>query len=136
MADYTPPAGDDVDFTFTGDYTAPAGNHVNFIFGTVAEVVVSSVSRTNVYGSSVMPGLDDTRVIWASSLEGPYVMELGGSGYGTGDVLVSGTVTYNLDMETVISGSMLEAASSYDGSGTYQINIYVQSDEGIWNPQG
>jgi hypothetical protein len=136
MADYTPPAGNDVDFTFDGGYTAPDGDNVNFLFGTVADVVVSNVSRTNVYGSSVMPGFDSTVVTWASSIEGPYVIELGGSGQGTGDVLVSGTCTYNIDMETTITDSMLEGAASYDGSGNYQINIYVQSEDNLWNPQG
>ena len=135
MADYTPPAGDDVDFTFTGDYTAPAGDDVDLLFGDVANIVVVSVSRTEVYSSSVAPGFDSTTVIWTSDLGGPYVMEMGGTGYGTGDTLVSGTVTYNVEMETTITDDMIEGASSYAGSDTYRINIYVQSEDDIWNPQ-
>jgi len=135
MADYTPPAGDDVDFTFEGNYTAPAGDSVNLIFGTTATVVVVSVSRTDVYSTSIAPGFDSTTVIWTSNLEGPYVIEMGGTGYGTGDVLVSGAVTYNVETETTITDDMIEGASSYAGSDTYRINIYVQSEDGIWNPQ-
>ena len=135
MADYTPPAGNDVDFTFQGGYTAPAGDAVNLLFGTVPTVVVSNVSRTSVYSNSVMPGFDTTVITWTSSVEGPYVIELGGTGQGTGDTLASGTVTYNVDMEHTITHSMIENASSYAGPDTYQINIYVQSEDGIWNPQ-
>ena len=135
MADYTPPAGNDVDFTFTGGYTAPAGGNVNFLSGTTANVVVVSVSRTTVYNSSVKPGFDFTIVTWTSDLAGPYVMEMGGTSYGTGDTLVSGAVTYNVEMETTITDDMIESTSSYAGSDTYRINIYVQNEDDIWNPQ-
>ena len=135
MADYTPPAGDDVDFTFEGNYTAPDGDDVNLLFGATANVVVVSVSRTDVYSTSIAPGLDSTTVVWTTDLAGPYVMEMGGTAYGTGDTLVSGTATYNVDMEATITDDMIEAASSYAGSDTYRINIYVQSEDGIWNLQ-
>lgn len=135
MADYTPPLGDDVDFTFSGDYTAPDGDQVNFLFGIIATVLVTDVSRTSVYGSSVVPGVDFTVITWTTTEDGPYVIEMGGTGYGTGDTIASGTAVSYYDMKNTITDDEIEAAASYAGSDSYRFDIYVQSEDGIWNPQ-
>ncbi|RLA03961.1 MAG: hypothetical protein DRQ47_04185 [Gammaproteobacteria bacterium] len=135
MADYTPPAGDEVDFTFEGGYTAPAGDQVNFLFGLVATITISSVSRTTIYDDSLIPGFDTSRIRWSSDTPGPYLIEMGGTGAETGDTLASGNAIADYGMEILITDELIEAAPSFTGSDSYQFSIYVKSSDNIWNPQ-
>ena len=141
MADYTPPLGNDVDFTFTGSYTPPDGDDVDFSFEetdggiTTAVITIISVSRDTIYDDTLFPGFDETVVVWSSSIAGPYQIEVGGDAVNTGDVVVSGTVVNNIPMYTTITTDMIEACSSFSGAGQYQISIYVQNEDSEWNPQ-
>lgn len=136
MVDYTPPSGNAVNFTFTGGYTAPDGDNTNFFFGEVAVVTVHSVSRNSMYAADVMPGFDEVRVMWYVDRDGPYQIELGGTGYGTGDALASGTAIGGLIYEHTFTDDQLESAAGYTGAGSYRYNIYVKSEDDIWTPQG
>jgi hypothetical protein len=128
MSSYTPPAGDEVDFTFSGGYTAPDGDAVNFAFGLIASVV-SSFSMSDVYDAD---GFDQMVIRWTSDIDGTYRIEMGGTGVNTGDLLASGSCIGNLEVENIITFAQISAASSYTGPGAYRFNIYVRSSDGIW----
>jgi hypothetical protein len=128
MSSYTPPAGDEVDFTFSGGYTPPDGDAVNFAFGLIASVV-SSFSMSDVYDSD---GFDQMVIRWTSDIDGTYRIEMGGTGVNTGDLLASGSCIANLEVENIITFAQISGASSYTGEGSYRFNIYVRSSDGIW----
>jgi len=130
MADYTPPAGNDVDFSFDGGYSAPSGDGVNFLFGTVAEVV-SEASMEVVYDEA---GLSSVIIRWTSTETGDYKIEMGGTGVTTGDLLASGHCIADMEMENVLTATAIKAATSYTGDGSYRFNIYVKSSDEIWTP--
>jgi hypothetical protein len=130
MADYTPPAGDDVDFTFDGGYSAPSGDSVNFLFGEVASVV-SDASMDVVYDEA---GLSNVIIRWTSDMNGDYRIEMEGTGVNTGDLMASGYAIADMEMENVFTATEIKAASGYSGDGTYRFNIYVKSPDDIWSP--
>ena len=128
MSTYTPPAGDAVNFTFSGDYTAPDGDAVNFAFGLIA-TVVSSFSMSDVYDED---GFNQMVIRFTSDIDGTYRIEMGGTGVNTGDLLASGSCIGNLELENTITVAQIKAAGSYSGYGEYRINIYVKSTDNIW----
>jgi hypothetical protein len=128
MAEYTPPQGDAVDFSFSGGYSPPDGDNVDFIFGLIA-TVVSSFAISDIYNAD---GFDEMVVRWTSNIDGTYRIEMGGTGNNTGDLLASGSCIAGLEIEDVITFDQISAASSYSGAGAYRINIYVRSVDGIW----
>lgn len=129
MSTYTPPSGDAVDFTFTGGYTAPDGDDVNFLFGTVASIV-SSFALDAVYDED---GFDKLIIRWTSDGDGDYRIEMGGTGANTGDLMASGYCVADVEVETIVTYDEIAAAGSYSGDGTYRFNIYVKSEDDIWN---
>ena len=122
MSSYTPPAGDEVDFTFSGGYA------VNFAFGLIASVV-SSFSMSDIYDAD---GFDQMVIRWTSDIDGTYRIEMGGTGVNTGDLLASGSCVGDLEVENIITFAQISGASSYTGEGSYRFNIYVRSSDGIW----
>ncbi len=128
MTTYTPPAGDAVNFTFSGDYTAPDGDAVNFAFGLIA-TVVSSFSMSDVYDED---GFNQMVVRFTSDIDGTYRIEMGGTGVNTGDLLVSGACIGDLEVENTITVAQIQSAVSYSGYGEYRLNIYVKSTDNIW----
>jgi hypothetical protein len=128
MSTYTPPAGDAVNFTFSGDYTAPDGDAVNFAFGLIA-TVVSSFSMSDVYDED---GFNQMVVRFTSDIDGTYRIEMGGTGVNTGDLLASGACIGDLEVENTITVTQIKAATSYSGYGEYRLNIYVKSTDDIW----
>jgi len=131
---YTPPAGDNVDFTFQGGYTPPAGDNVNFLYGSVAENTIDSISRNYVLDDAVHDGYVTSVIRWHSSLGGPYRVEMSGSGVSTGDLVKSGNTFANFVVRTEISDSDIEGATTFSGAGTYRFNVYVKSADNIWTP--
>lgn len=131
---YTPPAGDNVNFTFSGGYTAPSGDNVNFLYGTIATIAVNSISRNRVIDDSSHLGYTTSVVRWSSTVGGPYRIEVGGSGVNTGDLVKSGNTLANFNFRTDITDSDIEGATTFSGSGSYRFNIYVKSNDNIWNP--
>ena len=130
MTTYTPPEGDAVNFTFEGGYVAPTGQNINFLFGVVSELVQSSSLET-VYTED---GFDSVVLRWTSDVDGNYRIEMGGTGVNTGDLMFEGYVIADVEFENTITASMITSATSYTGAGTYRFNMYVQSEDGIWNP--
>ena len=133
MADYTPPSGDAVDFTFEGGYSAPDGDSVNLLFGIVADVDLpaGSPSRSTFYSDT---GFDRTIVKWSSSAAGQFRVEMGGTGANTGDLIASGACAADQNMITEITYAQVAAAGSFAGEDTYRFNIYVKSSDDIWTP--
>lgn len=131
---YTPPAGDAVYFEFEGDYTSPAGDDVNFLFGVVAVITVDSISRTKLFDDLLYDGFTTTVIKWRSSADGSYRVELGGTGVSTGSLIETGNTFSNFVVNTTITDSDIEGATTFSGTGTYLFNIYVKSDDGIWTP--
>lgn len=129
MSTYTPPSGDAVDFTFTGGYTVPDGDDVNFLFGTVASIV-SSFSLDTIYDDD---GFDKVIIRWTSDAAGDYRIELGGTGAETGDLLASGYCVASVENENIVTFDEISAAGNYTGFGTYRFNIYVKSEDNVWN---
>jgi len=128
---YTPPAGDAVNFSFTGSYTPPSGSAVNFLFGAVATVTVTA-SKSNVYPNA---GFNSFKLTWQSSISGPYRIKMGGTGASTGALLDSGEdCIANTPTDLEITASDITTASGYSGYGTYRFNVYVKSVDDIWNP--
>jgi len=128
---YTPPVGDDVNFVFQGDYIPPAGDGVDFYFGLVASISIDGISRDTVYGSTT--GFNVTKIRWYSNLPGEYRVELGGSEVYQGKLLDTGYIAANHTVENVIADSDITTWSGYTGEGSYQIKVYVKSDDNIWN---
>lgn len=137
MANYTPPSGDAVNFTFSGSYTPPSGDDVDLLFGTTATVTVieppESPSRLSFSGDT---GFDRTTVKWSSDISGEYRIELGGSGANTGDLLAAGACVAGKEMQNTITYNDVTTASGYSGAGQYRINIYVKSEDDLWTPYG
>jgi len=134
MADYTPPSGDEVDFSFSGDYTPPSGGNVNFLFGIVAVITVNSVSRDTIYSDSIAPDWDTSVIRWSSNVNGNYRMEMGGTGANTGDLLEAGTTYRDFQYTSVIEDEDITTASGFAGNTGYRFNIYVLSEDDIWSP--
>ncbi len=44
---YTPPSGDDVDFTFSSGYTPPSGDDVDFTFGFAGADIIIGIDTAN-----------------------------------------------------------------------------------------
>lgn len=128
---YTPPAGDAVNFTFTGSYSAPEGDAVHFLFGVVACVTINHVSRTNVTNQT---GFDTSTIKWTSSAAGPYRVEIGGSGQSTGGLVDSGYCATDSAVFTDVEDDDITTWSGYTGAGSYRFNVYVQSVDDIWTP--
>jgi len=129
MSTYTPPSGDAVDFTFAGGYTAPDGDDVNFLFGTVASIV-SSFSLDAIYDDD---GFDKVIIRWTSDADGDYRIEIGGTGANTGDLVASGYCVADMEVENIITLDDIETAIGGPADGTYRFNIYVKSEDDIWN---
>ena len=136
MADYTPPSGDDVDFSFSGGYSAPEGDNVNLLFGIVADIDIppGSPSRLSTFYSDT--GFERTIVRWTSSAAGQYRIEMGGTGAETGDLIATGTCAADTDMLNTITFADISGAAGYTGEGEYRFNIYVKSSDDIWTPYG
>lgn len=128
---YTPPAGDAVNFTFTGDYTAPEGDQVHFLFGVVACVTIEHVSRTTLTNQT---GFDTSTIKWNSSASGPYRVEVGGSGQATGGLIDSGYCAADASVDTEVQDDDVTTWSGFTGAGSYRFNVYVQSVDDIWTP--
>lgn len=131
---YTPPAGDNVNFTFEGGYTPPAGNNVDFLFGVVAYVTIDSISRNIIYDDQTADGFNRSIIRWKADAPGDYRIELGGDGVSTGDLIESGATYANFQVRTEITDADLEAATTFSGVGSYRFNVYVESEDGIWTP--
>lgn len=132
---YTPPAADEVDFSFTSGYTPPAGDNVILNFGIPAVVTLESVSRSTIYDESVQAGFNQTVVRWSSDLTGPYRIEVGGTGAESGDLISSGNTFADFIVRNVIDDSDVEDAATFSGTGEYRVNIYVYNeDDDIWTP--
>lgn len=133
---YTPPAGDSVNFGASGDYTPPAGNDVNFLFGTAAYITIQSVSRSTIYDDAAVPGFNTAVVRWKSSVDGPYRIEIGGSGAETGYLVKSGNTFADFSVRTDITDTTIEGATTFSGAGSYRFNVYVKSEDDVWTPYG
>jgi hypothetical protein len=131
---YTPPAGDNVDFTFTGGYTPPAGDGVDFLFGVVALVTIDSVSKNKIFDDALNVGQNKAVVRWHSTAAGPYRVEVGGTGANTGYLALSGNTFANFSIRNEITDTILEEATSFSGTGSYRFNVYVKSEDDIWTP--
>ena len=134
MANYTPPAGDDVDFTFSGDYTAPDGDNVDFFVNVVAVITVESVSRDKIFDDQIHTGANTSRVYWHSSAGGSYRVELGGSGVNSGHLIDSGNTFADFSILTEITDADVERAATFSGAGDYRFNIYVKNSNNVWTP--
>jgi len=128
---YSPPAGNDVDFSFTGTYTPPDGDQVHFLFGIVACITINSVSR-----STIVPvdGIDSSTINWTSSDSGEYRVEIGGSGSETGSTVDTGYCASDVAVDTIVMDDDITTWSGYSGTGSYRFNIYVKSIDDIWTP--
>jgi hypothetical protein len=131
---YTPPSGDNVNFTFSGGYTPPAGDGVDFLFGVVALVTINSVSANKIFDDALNVGNTTSVIRWQSTAAGPYRIEVGGDGANTGDLVKSGNTFANFMVRNEITDTDLENATSFSGSGSYRFNVYVQSEDDIWTP--
>lgn len=129
---YTPPAGDAVNFTFSGGYTAPQGDDVDLLFGAVGLITLNASS------SFVTPevGFDTLTLRWTSTESGPFRVELGGTSATTGDLLKSGRCVAGKEVTNVITSEDITGAPSYTGYASYRINVYVLSVDDIWTPFG
>ncbi len=128
---YTPPAGDNVNFSFLGSYTPPAGDNVNFFFGIVAGITINSVSRTYI---SDKPGFGTTIVNWQSSDSGAYSFEIGGSGQGSGGIVETGSIIADHPINTTVNYTDVTTWSGFAGEITYRLNVYVLSSDDFWTP--
>jgi len=131
---YTPPSGDNVNFTFSGGYTPPAGDGVDFLFGVVALVTIDSVSKNRIYDDTLNVGNTRSVIRWHSTAAGPYRVEIGGDGANSGELVKSGNTFANFVVRNEITDADLEAATSFSGTGSYRFNVYVQSEDDIWTP--
>jgi hypothetical protein len=130
MADYTPPAGDDVNFSFTGAYEVPDGDDVNFLFGLVATISMFDPSRYNMYDGDA----DTTILRWRSDIEGEYRVRIGGTDHTNGYLYDEGWVPAEYIMMHEFTVADLQAAAGvYTGPGSYNINVYVKSSDNIWS---
>jgi len=131
MADYTPPSGDDVNFSFPGGYNAPDGDDVNFLFGLVASFSMFDPSRDTIYSST---GFGETILTWRSDISGDYRIEIGGNAAFDGDLIDSGYALAEYTMKYVLTEDDITSATGYSGEGDYVINVYVKSSDDIWSP--
>lgn len=131
---YTPPAGDNVNFTFTGGYTPPAGDGVDFLFGVVAIITIDSVSKNKIFDDALGVGNNSAVIRWRSTAAGPYRVEVGGTGANSGDLVKSGSTFANFSIRNEITDTDLEGAASFSGTGSYRFNVYVKSEDDIWTP--
>jgi len=127
MADYTPPDGDDVNFSFTGSYSAPDGDDVNFYFGLVATISMFDASRDTVYSGSA----DTTILRWRSDIEGDYRVRIGGTDQTDGYLFDSGWVPAEYIMTHELTVADFVAAGLSPGA--HSINVYVLSSDDIWS---
>lgn len=130
---YNPPPGDSVNFVFTGEYIPPSGDGVDFYFGLVASITIDGISRDTVYDSSAVSGFNVTKIRWYSDIPGEYRVELGGSEAFQGKLLDTGYIAANHTVENTIYDTDITTWSGYTGEGSYQIKVYVRSDDNIWN---
>lgn len=131
---YTPPSGDNVDFTFQGGYVPPPGDNVDFLFGTIAVITIDSISRNVIYDDQAIPGLNTSVIRWTSTAAGPYRIEMSGDSVGTGDLIKSGNTFANFSVRTELTDSDIEGATTFSGAGSYRFNVYVKSDDDVWTP--
>lgn len=131
---YTPPAGDNVDFTFQGGYVPPAGDNVDFLFGIVAVITIDSVSRNKIFDDALNAGYNKSVIRWSSSVDGPYRVEIGGDSVSTGSLVRSGSTFADFVIRNEITDADVEAATTFSGTGSYRFNVYVKSDDNIWTP--
>jgi hypothetical protein len=131
---YTAPAGDNVNFSFSGSYTPPAGDDVDFLFGVVAVITIDSISRNRIYNDTLNVGNTTSVIKWKSSASGPYRIEIGGTGANTGSLLTSGDTFADFEIRTEVTDSDIEAATTFSGAGSYRFNVYVKSEDDIWTP--
>lgn len=130
MADYTAPAGDDVNFSFDSGYSAPDGDDVNFLFGLVANISMFDPSRTTVYDDS---GTADTSILkWRSDIEGDYRIILGGTDHTDGYLLDEGWAPAEYILEHTVTVADFIAAGLSPGE--HSVNVYVLSEDNIWSP--
>lgn len=127
MADYTPAAGDDVNFSFLGGYDVPDGDDVNFLFGLVANISMFDPSRNTVYS-----GVSDTTILrWRSDIEGDYRIRIGGTNYDDGYLYDEGWVPAEYIMKHEFTAADFDAAGL--GPGEHGVNVYVLSEDNIWS---
>lgn len=131
---YTPPAGDNVDFTFSGDYTAPDGDNVDFLFGVVAVITIDSISSNKIFDDALNVGNTTSVIRWSSTASGPYMVEIGGIGANSGFLTASGNTFADFSIRNEIIDTDIEAATSFSGTGSYRFNVYVKSEDNIWTP--
>jgi len=131
---YTPPLGNDVDFSFQGGYISPTGNNVDFLSGIVAAITIGNVSRDIIYDDQILTGFDTSVVRWQSSASGAYRMEVGGDNVGTGYLVKSGNTTRHLSIKTNLTDTDIEGVTTFSGEGVYRFNIYVKSVDDVWSP--
>lgn len=129
MADYTPPAGDDVNFSFTGGYEVPDGDDVNFLFGLVATISMFDPSRYTLYDNE---SADTTILRWRSDIEGDYRVRIGGTDHTNGYLYDEGWVPAEYIMKHTFTTADFIAAGL--GAGDHSVNVYVLSEDGIWSP--
>jgi len=129
MADYTPPAGDDVNFSFTGGYEVPDGDDVNFLFGLVATISMFDPSRYTLYDNE---SADTTILRWRSDIEGDYRVRIGGTDHTNGYLYDEGWVPAEYIMKHMFTTADFIAAGL--GAGDHSVNVYVLSEDGIWSP--
>jgi len=130
MANYTPPNGDDVNFSFPTGYNAPDGDDVNFLFGLVASFSMLDPSRNIIYNND---GFGETILTWESDIAGDYRIEIGGDAVFEGDLIDSGYVPAEYTMRYMLTDSDITTASGYSGAGDYVVNVYVKSSDNIWS---
>ena len=128
MADYNPPAGDDVNFSFPGGYDVPDGDDVNFLFGLVATISMFDPSRYTLYD-----GDSDTTILrWRSDIEGDYRVRIGGTDHTDGFLYDEGWVPSEYIMKHEFTTADFIAAGL--GAGDHSVNVYVKSSDDIWSP--
>jgi len=128
MADYTPPDGDDVNFSFDAGYDVPDGDDVNFFFGLVATISMFDPSRYTVYSGTA----DTTILRWRSDIEGDYRVRIGGTDHTDGYLYDEGWVPAEYIMKHELTVADLVTAGLTPGD--HSINVYVLSEDGIWSP--
>ena len=127
---YTPPAGDDVNFVFSGEYIPPSGDNVDFYFGLVATIAIDGQSRDKIdddYGFNI------SILRWHSDIAGEYRVELGGAAAFQGLLLEEGHVPANYTMEYRLYHDKITTWSGYSDAGNYYVNVYVKSEDNIWS---
>jgi len=127
MADYNPPAGDAVNFSFTGGYNAPDWDDVDFLFGPVATITMFDPSRYTLYDGDT----DTTTLRWQSDIEGDYRVRVSGTDHTDGYLYDEGWVPAEFTMTHYFTTADFIAAGL--GVGVHSINVYVKNSDDVWS---